>query len=412
MSDLSQRKQNLPNRGDEEQPFLSTLVTNAVSFMERAMESYIHDLGDLILIESPSDSPPGLNHMAKRLAELAQQASMSTTIVEHPRGNALLAEMRGTHPEAPVILLLGHHDTVHPVGVAASRLHIDGDRFFGPGSVDMKAGLLCGLSALKFLATVGYTNFNTIIFLSVPDEEISNRYQVELVRTIARQMKPLVLGLEGARSVGNVVTQRKGCARYRLTARGRAAHAGSSPETGLNAVLEVAHQVVQLCGMNGWREGLTINAGPIKGGSLPNIVSDFAEIILEVRFLHTEDRLATEKRWSELIQQQLVPGVRLSLEVVPDILPPMEANEGNLSLANQVQRISEHLLHVPFDPEIRGGGSDACHTSQEGCASVDGLGAIGGRAHSSEEFVLLSSLPQKVALLAGLIVALTSHGEI
>ncbi len=292
MSDLSKRIQNISSREGEVQPSpIYAIVTNGVSRMERAMERYIHELENLLLIESPSDYPPGLNDMAERLAELLQRTGMSTTIVEHLRGNAILAEISGVNPDAPVILLIGHHDTVHPVGVASSRLHIDEDKLIGPGSVDMKAGLLCGIYALEFLVAAGYKDFHKILFLSVPDEEISDRYHVELIRKIARQMKPLVLGLEGARSVGNVVTQRKGCARYKLTAIGRAAHAGSNPETGLNAVQELAHQVVQLCSINKWREGLTINAGPIKGGSLPNIVSDFAEIILEMRFLRIEDRL-------------------------------------------------------------------------------------------------------------------------
>lgn len=412
MSDLSKQIQNLFSGEDEAQPTLiHTIVTKGVSYMEQAMGRYIQELENLILIESPSDYPPGLNDMAEHLAALLRRAGMSTTIVEHPCGNALFAELNGVNPDAPVILLMGHHDTVHPVGVAPSRLHIDGDKFIGPGTVDMKAGLLCGIYALKWLVAAGYTNFNKIVFLSVPDEEISERYHVELIREITHQVKPLVLGLEGARSIGNVVVQRKGCARYKLTATGRAAHAGSTPETGLNAVLELAHQVVQLCSINQWCEGLTINAGPIKGGSLPNVVSDLAEIILEIRFLRTEDRLATEQRWAELIQRQLVPGVQLSLELVPQILPPMEASDGNIAIASQIQWVTEQILHVSFDPEIRGGGSDACTTSQEGCPSVDGLGAIGGRAHSSEEFVLLSPIPQKVALLMGTLVALTARAS-
>ncbi len=298
---------------NEAQPApIHAIVTGGVSYMEQAMESsYVQELQDLLIIESPSDHPLGLNQMAERLAQLMHRVGMSTTIVEHPRGNAVLGEISGDNPNSPVVLLLGHHDTVHPVGVASSRLSIDGDKLIGPGSADMKAGLLHGIYALEILAKQGYKDFNKILFLSVPDEEISERFHLELIKKIALQ-KPLVLTLEPGRSIGNVVKQRKGCARYKLTGIGRASHAGASPEEGLNAVLEVAYQVVQLCGINKWREGVTINAGPIQGGSLPNIVSDFCEIILEMRFLRTEDRIATEEKWNELMLQQLVQGVQLN----------------------------------------------------------------------------------------------------
>jgi glutamate carboxypeptidase len=398
------------SKGGEAEALLApirTLVTNAVSYMEQAMERYIQELQDLILIESPSDYPLGLNQMAERLVELLQQAGLSTTLVEHPCGNAVLGEICGENPAAPIILLLGHHDTVYPVGVASSRLRIEGDKLFGPGTVDMKGGLLHAIYAFSILAKQGYKQFNKILFLSVPDEETTARSHFGLIRKVALQ-KPMVLTLEGAKSIGNVVTQRRGVACYKLAGVGVPAHAGSNPEAGRNAVLEVAHQVVQLCSLNTWREGISINAGPINGGSFSNIVSDFCQIILEMRFLHTEDRIATEERWHKLLQQQVVPGVQLSLEVELHIMPPMAATAGNTFIASQVQMIAEHILHVPFDPEIRGGSSDACNTSGQGCDSIDALGAIGGDAHAPNEHILLSPTPQKVALLAGVIVALTS----
>lgn len=176
----------------------------------------------------------------------------------------------------------------------------------------MKAGLLQGIYALEVLNQQNYRDFSKIIFLSVPDEEISSRYHVGLITQIAQE-HPYVLGLEGAGSIGTVVTRRKGCAHYRLTAEGRASHAGSSPENGRNAVLELAHQIVQAQSFMGWREGFTINAGPIRGGSKVNIVSDFAEIFFDTRFLRLEDSLAAEARWNELLKNQLVPDVKLTL---------------------------------------------------------------------------------------------------
>ena len=382
---------------------VQALVSGGVTYMEQVMPRFLQDLHTLCLTESPSDNPQGLNAMADHLATLLQRVGMQTSIVEHPRGNAVVGTLTGNASTGPTCLLLGHHDTVHPVGVAQLRTHLAEDRFYGPGTVDMKAGLLQGIYALDILKQQNYRDFSTILFVSVPDEEISTRYHVGLIRQIAREYAPFVLGLEGARSIGNVVTRRKGCMQYRLTAQGVASHAGSAPEKGRNAVLELAHQIVQAQQLMGWRSGMTINAGPITGGSRANIVSDFAEIIFDLRFLRLEDRLAAENYWHELLRNQLVPGVKLTLRPEPDWMQPMEATEKSLFMAQQVQLIAEHMLKIPFDPETRGGASDCCTTAVEGCPSIDGLGAIGGGAHTSEEYVLLPPLSSRIALLAGLI---------
>ena len=275
---------------------LSTLVTGGIAYMEEALPRFIQDMQTLCLTESPSDDAPGLNAMAQLLSAQLQRVGMQTALFEHTRGNAVLGTLVGDNPAAPACLLIGHHDTVHPVGVAQARARLEAERFYGPGSVDMKVGLLQGIYALEILQQQGYRDFSRLLFLSVPDEEIATRYHVDLIRHIAQE-HPTVLGLEGAGSIGTVVIRRKGCAQYKLSAEGVAAHAGSSPERGRNAVLELAHQIVQAQSFMGWRPGFTINAGPIKGGSRANIVSDHAEIFFDIRFLHPEDRLAAEERW-------------------------------------------------------------------------------------------------------------------
>lgn len=388
---------------------VQAIVTNGLAYMQEAMPRFTEDLHRLTLIDSPSEHKEGLDTMADQLAALLQRFEMQTTIVEHARGNALIGTLIGDNPHAPTCLLIGHHDTVHPVGSAQARTKLDGETLHGPGTVDMKGGLLQGIYALEILKQHDYRNFKKLIFLSVPDEEISNRYQASLVRQIARDEMPYVLGLEGASAVGTVVTRRKGCAHYRLTAEGRAAHAGSSPEKGRNAVLELAHQIVQAQSFMGWRPGFTINAGPITGGSRANIVSDFAQIMFDIRFLRPEDRVDAEARWRELLHSQLVPDVQLTLTSEPDSMVPMAATEASLGMAEKIRFITENILHTRFAPETRGGASDCCKTADEGCPSIDGLGAIGSGAHTATEYVKLPPIPKRVALLAGLIVAITSE---
>jgi glutamate carboxypeptidase len=401
-------QENLP--GDQElsaQPDpIASIVTSGITQIEESMSRFQQDLRLLCLTESPSDDKAGLNKMAEELALLLQPTGMQTEIIEHPRGNAVVGSLEGSNPTAPVCLLIGHHDTVHPCGVAEARTYVDGNIFYGPGTVDMKAGLLQGIYALQVLKQQGYTDFQRILFLSVPDEEISTRYHVGLIRQLA-QGQPLVFGLEGARSMGNVVLRRKGSVQYRLTAEGVASHAGSTPKLGRNAVLELAHQIIQAQQFMDWREGMTINAGPIRGGSRPNIVSDFAEIIFDLRFQQPQDRPAAEAQWQTFLSQQLVPGVKLTLQPEPDTMPPMAETAESLAIAQQVKVIAERFLHRPFDPETRGGASDCCNTSAAGCPTVDGLGAIGKGAHTAHEHIVLSPVPKRVALLAGLLVAMT-----
>jgi glutamate carboxypeptidase len=386
---------------------LYPLVVEGLGYVESIMSRFIAELSELCAIDSPSGYKPGLDAVANALALLLQRQGLQTKIVEHAEGgNAVLGTLPGDNPDAPPVLLLCHHDTVHPVGEAEVRVRVEGTKFSGLGSVDMKAGILLALFAVEILVQRGYKDFSKILFLSVPDEETTIRYHLDLMHQLCEE-HPLVLVLEGGRSVGNVVTRRKGGARYILRAEGLAAHAGSAPESGKNAVLELAHQIVQFCSLHRWRDGVTINAGPVRGGTVPNVVSDFAEIIFDIRYFHLDDCDLTEARWREMMQYQLVPGVQLSLEREPNSMPPMIETEKSHAMAQQVQLIVENILHEPFDPEIRGGCSDGCITALAGCPTIDGLGAIGGKAHHLDEYVELESIPRRVALLAGLIAAIT-----
>jgi glutamate carboxypeptidase len=398
---------------------LSPLVTEGLHFVERSMDRFRTELRELCLLESPSGYKPGLDAVANYLATLLQRVGAHTTLVEHPEGgNALVATFQGDNPAAPPVLLLCHHDTVHPVGVAEQRTRVEGTKFYGPGTIDMKGCILLAIYALEalmqkdrgykdFQDSRNFKDFNKITLLSVPDEEATIRYHVDLMAQLCEE-RPLVLVMEGAHSIGNVVTDRKGGARYVLTAEGVAAHAGSAPEAGKNAVLELAHQIVQFCSLHRWREGVTINAGPVRGGSVPNIVSDFAEVIFDIRYPLLEDRMQMEARWREMMQRQLVPGVQLTLSLEPNGMPPMVATDKSLTMVEHVQWIAEHVLHEKFEPEVRGGCSDGCHTALMGCPTIDGLGAIGGKAHHADEHLWLDKIPPRAALLAGLIAAITT----
>src|SRR5690348_7316386 len=211
--------------------------------------------------------------------------------------------------------------------------------------------------------------------------------------------------LEAARANGDIVSARKGTTSYTLTAQGRSAHAGVEPEKGRNAIVELAHQVLEFQALNGWRESLTIGADVISGGTVSNVVPDFAQAQFDLRFLKQADRLATEELFHESMKRKLVEDVELILERAPDIKGPMVSTPESLKLAKQAQEIAG-LLGFSINHVLTGGASDASYTSAYGIPSLDGLGPIGGRDHSPYEYLELDSVAPRAALLAGLIASI------
>src|SRR5205085_4778132 len=174
------------------------------------------------------------------------------------------------------------------------------------------------------------------------------------------------------------------------------------PEKGRNAIVELAHQILQFQSLNGWREGISINAGLISGGTALNVVPDYAQVGFDLRFLYPSDKVDTEARWREMMKQQLVPGVELELRAKPDFKNPMVLTPSSLKLAKQAQEIA-HILGFPLDHVLTGVSSDAIYASYFGGPALDGLGPIGGFDHSPQEYLLASSVAPRAALLAGLI---------
>jgi glutamate carboxypeptidase len=326
---------------------------------------------------------------------------MHATIIERESwGNDLLGTLHGNG--CGNVVLLGHIDTVYPVGVATSRpVQIEGDIVTGPGVSDMKGCILSAIYAIEALLAMDYHAFGEIRFLCVSDEEINTRHCQDVMQLACRDAHRALV-LEAARSNGDIVSARKGHTWYKLTANGRSAHAGVEPEKGRNAVIELAHQILQFQNLAGWREGITINAGVVSGGTLPNVVPDFAEAQFDLRFLHNEDRIAIEQRFHELLAQKRIASVELTLERAPDTKEPMIQTSEGLQLASQAQHIA-NLLGFSINHVLTGGASDASYATSYGIPALDGLGPIGGRDHSPDEYLVLSSVAPRVALLAGLI---------
>ena len=383
---------------------LQSLVASVEAYVQERLGQYIEELRELCAVDSYSYHKAGLDSMAVLLAARMRGLGMQTEVVQRETwGNDLVGISEGDG--GGNVLLLGHIDTVYPVGIAAQRpLRIENDVVFGPGVCDMKGCILAAIYAVEALHALNFREYGELRFLCVSDEEINTRHSKDLIKSLSRNAQGALV-LEAARSNGDIVSARKGHTWFTLTARGRSAHAGVEPEQGRNAIVELSHQIMQVQQLNGWREGITVNAGVINGGTMPNVVPDFAQVQFDVRFLTNDDLHAIEQRFRAFMEDRLVPDVELTLEVAPDGKGPMSRTPGTLKLAQQAQSFAS-MLGFSLNHVLTGGASDASYTSSYGVPTLDGLGPIGGRDHSPYEYLELNSVAPRAALLAGLIAAI------
>jgi glutamate carboxypeptidase len=380
-----------------------------VTFLEGRLDAYLDDLRTLVGIDSGTYDEVGVDAVNAWLED--RLTTLGFAVERHSQaqfGDDLLATLRAKGQGR--ILLLGHSDTVFPAGTAAERpMMIQGDKILGPGTCDMKAGLLTGIYALEALGEIGFDDYESLCYLCVSDEEIGGeRHSVALIRSEARRAD-VVLTLEAARENGDIVSARKGVCWYIVEAFGRSAHAGVEPETGRNAIVTLAHQVIALDKLNGLKPGMTVNTGCIEGGSAPNVVPDYAKIRVDLRALSKDNMREFEVTFREQLAKTEIPGVKMVFIMEEgSYVPPMERTPAVVELERLAQKAA---LELGFEVKgaSTGGASDASLAAAEGTPVLDGLGPIGGLDHSPDEYIELSSIVPRTALLAKLIMAISQR---
>jgi glutamate carboxypeptidase len=366
-------------------------------------ERYLAELAELVNIDCGSYTPEGVNRVADRMASWLAELGASVERTAHqpaegyPKlGDLVVGELAGSGPR---ILLIGHTDTVFDPGTAAVRpFRNEGNLAYGPGVSDMKGGLLAGLHALAALQQLG-TRPN-VTFVANPDEEIGSGFSTPFIRRLA-QNHDVALVLECARANGDIVSARKGIADLHITYRGRAAHAGVEPEKGHSAILAAARAVVELTALNGRWPSVTVNAGTIAGGTRPNVVAERCEVGLDLRAASVKEFAAARDEVSRIVASPAVEGVTADVRETASHAP-MERSPASARLVTLAQAIARDLGFAVNDAAT-GGASDANTTSGVGLPTLDGLGPIGGDDHSPDEWLDLTSVVPRTALLAGLI---------
>jgi len=358
-------------------------------------------LGRFVRAESPSTDKAAVDRFGRLVAaEWRRRGARVRILRQRACGNHVRAELFLGHgrPRGQ-ILVLGHLDTVYDVGtLERTPFRIARGRAWGPGTFDMKSGLVIALFAADALRRAGLRPSRRLVFLWTSDEEIGSESSRAIIEREARQ-SDAVLVLEPADGPrGNLKTARKGVGEVVLVVHGRAAHAGLNPEDGVNAVHELALQVARLMRLNNPRRGITVNANVIEGGTRTNVIAERAQARVDLRVTRKADIPKLERLIRSV--RPVLKGARL--EVRGGIgRPPMEQRMARALF----QRAKELARRMGFElrESFVGGGSDGNFTAALGVPTLDGLGGVGAGAHSAHENVVIRALPQRAALLAGLL---------
>ena len=360
-------------------------------------------LGRFVSQESPSFDKAAVDRFGRIVAiEWKKRGSTVTLLRQQKRGDHVRAEWRprGKRPSAQ-ILVLGHLDTVYDAGtIERTPFRVSRGRAWGPGTFDMKGGLVIALYAMDALAALNLAPNKRIVFLWTSDEEIGSETSRAAIEREAKR-SDAVLVLEPALGLdGRVKTGRKGVGEIELIATGRSAHAGLNPQDGINAIEEIALQIGRISRWNQPKRGITVSAGIIEGGTRTNVIADRARAVLDLRASRIEDMLALEQKFRAL--RPILPGAKLDVRGGFN-RPPMEPKM-SAALYAKARALSEEI-GIPLGEATVGGGSDGNFTSALGIPTLDGLGAVGEGAHSPAENIVTSSLPARAALVAGLLSA-------
>ncbi len=359
-------------------------------------------LAALVEAESPSDSPPHVtaagNLLSRRAAGLGARVDR---VACGTAAGAVRARFDGADPSAEPIVLVGHVDTVWPLGtLKASPFRLEGDVARGPGVFDMKAGLVQGLCALAALRALGRIPRRPVVLLATADEELGSRQSRTAVEAEARGAAAVLVLEPAAGERGALKTARKGVGLYRVGVTGRAAHAGLDPGKGVSALEELARVILACHALIDLARGTTVNVGVASGGTRPNVIAAEARAEVDVR---VSDHAESER------VEAAIRGLRPAhpdarLEVSGGLnRPPMERNGATARLLALAQSAAASLgLPDPGEASV-GGGSDGNFTSALGVPTLDGLGAVGDGAHAVHEFVRVDRMLERAALLARLI---------
>jgi glutamate carboxypeptidase len=371
-----------------------------VARLERELEDILGRVSALVRQESPTSRYDAVNAAEVMVAAWAEE--LEGRMKQHARdgsGGVLEARFGNQEDGRRPVLLLGHLDTVWPVGTLARMpWRVEDGWAFGPGVLDMKAGVVMALAAMKLVREVDAER--PVVLLLSGDEETGSHHSRELIEEIAKGCRAAFV-LEPAQGPeGAYKTARKGVGQFRLEIAGVPSHSGVDFGAGHSAVRELAWQIEQISAMTDLERGTTLNVGVVGGGTQPNVVAGAAWAEIDLRVKTVAEAEAVARRLEALRARD----PRCTLRLTGGLnRPPMERTEGTAALFAQAKELAAGLGFA-LEEAATGGGSDGNFTSALGVPTLDGMGAIGNGAHAENESIRIDSLVSRTALLAAMMV--------
>jgi glutamate carboxypeptidase len=355
---------------------------------------------ELVEIESPSDNKGATDRLGKLLAEKFKQLGGTARLHRTKQfGDNLQINFPSPNPVPPV-LLLGHFDTVYPLGTLKTMpCVVSGNQLGGPGVLDMKSGIALMYYAVEALKTWhGQLPRPVTVFLA-SDEEVGSYSSREITEALARKSAAVFVLEPAAGLKGALKTARKGVGEYTLKVRGVAAHAGLDPGKGHSAILELARQITAIAKLNDLKNGISVNPGIIHGGTRTNVIPAEAGVEIDVRIKSASQAVGIDRKLRSL--KPFDKHCKLEIDGGINRLP-MERTPGVAALYEKASAIAKNLKWK-LDEAAVGGGSDGNFTAGIGIPTLDGMGGVGDGAHAVHEHILISELPRRALLLAAMI---------
>lgn len=353
----------------------------------------------LVQIESPTHDKGEVDRMGAQVAlELRTIGAQVETVPQSSTGDHIIGRWN-TSGDQVGILLMCHMDTVHPVGMLERNpLEVRDGKLFGPGTEDMKSGIAVVFGAVGLMQKQAAWVDRPITMLVTSDEETGSHTSRALIEDLGRRAE-LVLCFEPALTNGSLKTWRKGVGGFQITAHGRASHAGAHHEKGLNAIQELAHHVLTVQSWTDYERGTTLNTGLIQGGTATNVVPEEARMVVDFRVTMPEEGERVIASINSL--RPVLEGVRLEITGGMN-RPPMPRTPLIEQTFERVRQIGAQL-GLDLKSGGTGGGSDANFVAPYGVPLLDGMGAVGDGEHTDHEYIWVDSLPERAALLAGIL---------
>jgi glutamate carboxypeptidase len=373
--------------------------SDRLHFFEEKLPAMVQTIREFVEVESPSDNKAAGDGMgallAARFNEIGGRSRLHRT---SEYADNLQIDFPGREDQEPV-LLLGHFDTVYPLGALSTMpCHTEDGRLYGPGVLDMKSGIALMMYAIQALQTWHGMLPRPITVFLVSDEEVGSSSSRKITEELARA-SAAVLVLEPAAGHGAVKTARKGVGEYTLTVNGVAAHAGLDPAKGHSAIVELAHQITAISKFNDLHSGVTVNPGIVRGGTRTNVIAAEAVVEIDVRIQKASQARGLDRKLRALRPHDK----RCKLTIDGGInRMPMERTPGVAALYKRAKGIAQQI-GWKLDEAAVGGGSDGNFTAGIGVPTLDGMGGAGAGAHALHEHIVISELPRRALLLAGMI---------